>query len=213
VEYRWRAAKINYVFKFSLYLPEERKIRIESYVKEREILLLTYCLRVCLSWNFALTRWCVLTWVTKILMRAMSNVHVGRVPHPWRKRFTKEHNLQQCFSTGVPRNLRVPRVAARVSTETDQNSLGRNSQPQFYVAVAIPLLHRFITESRIDTWTIAWVQWETQTFAEGSTAAKRLKNTDLQQVHLQKVWHAGVREQTPMTRSVQRSSHGFNSRN
>jgi len=43
----------------------------------------------------------------------------------------------QYFSTAVPRNLRVPRVAARSSTETDQNCLARNSQPQFYAVVEI----------------------------------------------------------------------------
>ena len=38
----------------------------------------------------------------------------------------------QYFSTGVPRV-----VAARGSAETDRNCLRRNSQPQFYVVVAI----------------------------------------------------------------------------
>jgi len=48
----------------------------------------------------------------------------------------------QCFSTGVPRNLRVPRVlAAMGSVEKDQNCLGWNSQTQFYVVVAVPLFH------------------------------------------------------------------------
>jgi len=32
-----------------------------------------------------------------------------------------------------------------------QNSLGRNLQPQFYAVVAMPLFHRFIAGSRIDT--------------------------------------------------------------
>jgi len=27
--------------------------------------------------------------------------------------------------------------------------------PQFYAVLAIPLFHRFITQSRIDTWAIA----------------------------------------------------------
>ena len=39
-----------------------RKIRRENYVKEREILLLAFFLRVCLSWSFVLTRCCVLGW-------------------------------------------------------------------------------------------------------------------------------------------------------
>jgi len=45
--------------------------------------------------------------------------------------------LDQCFSTGVPRNFRVPQVAAGGSPETDWNCLGRNSQPQFYAVVAM----------------------------------------------------------------------------
>ena len=45
--------------------------------------------------------------------------------------------LRQCFSTGVPRNLRVPRLAARGAAETDWNCLGRNPQPQFYPVAAI----------------------------------------------------------------------------
>ena len=40
--------------------------------------LLTYYLRICLSCSFVLTRFCTLNWVTKILMRAISNVHAGR---------------------------------------------------------------------------------------------------------------------------------------
>jgi len=42
--------------------------------------------------------------------------------------------LSQCFSTGVPRNLWVPEVAAGGSAETDRNCLGRNVQ--FYAVVA-----------------------------------------------------------------------------
>ena len=70
--------------------------------------------------------------------------------------------LRQCFST------RVPWVATRGSAKTDRNCLGRNSQPQFYAVVAIQTLgslHR--------------VPWATQTFAEGSAAAKSLKNAAL----------------------------------
>jgi len=44
--------------------------------------------------------------------------------------------LYQCFSTEVPRNLRVPREAARGSAETDRDCQGRNSPPQFYAVVA-----------------------------------------------------------------------------
>jgi len=69
----------------------------------------------------------------------------------------------QCFSTRVPRNFRVPRVAAR---ETERNCLGQNSQTQFYAVLTtltLGSLHRD--------------PWATQTFAEGSAAAQRLKNT------------------------------------
>jgi len=40
---------------------------------------MTYYLRyTCLSRSFGLTRCCTLAWVTKIMMRAISNVHAGR---------------------------------------------------------------------------------------------------------------------------------------
>ena len=45
--------------------------------------------------------------------------------------------LHQCFSTGVPRNLRFSQVAARGSTARDRNCLRRNSLPQFYAVVAM----------------------------------------------------------------------------
>jgi len=80
-------------------------------------------------------------------------------------------SCSQCFSIGVPRNLKVPRVAARGSAEPDRNWQRRNSQSQFYAVAAIPLFHSilatmnctensvliywFITESRMDTWIIA----------------------------------------------------------
>jgi len=54
--------------------------------------------------------------------------------------FNREHFLQQCVSTGVPRNLRVPQVAGRGSAETNQIFLELNSQPQFYAVVAIETL-------------------------------------------------------------------------
>ena len=53
----------------------------------------------------------------------------------------------------------------RGSAETDRNCLGRNSQPQFYAVVAIQALG-----------SLHGVQWATHKFAEGSAAAKRLKN-------------------------------------
>ena len=97
VEYRWRAEKINSFFlNFCLYL--QRKVRRKNYVKERERLLLTYCSHVCLSRSFVLTRCCVPTWATKSLMRAMLNVHAGRI-WPMGRRFptpglTHMNNLQ-----------------------------------------------------------------------------------------------------------------------
>jgi len=69
VHYRcWRAAtSINFILKniFFIWL-------------SGRVTLFTYYLRTCLSWSFVLTRCCTLTWVTKILMRAISNVHAGR---------------------------------------------------------------------------------------------------------------------------------------
>jgi len=52
--------------------------------------------------------------------------------------------MSQWFSTGVPRNLRVLQVAAKGFAETDRNCLGRNSQPQFYAVVAIPLVRSIL---------------------------------------------------------------------
>ena len=67
VHYRRRAAKsINFVLIFYRY-PTMRKSGFSW-------LYLT----TCVSWSFVLTRCCTLTWVTKILMRAISNVHAGR---------------------------------------------------------------------------------------------------------------------------------------
>jgi len=39
------------------------------------------------------------------------------------KPFQNSYFLRRCFSTGVPRNLRVLLVAAKGSAETDQNCL------------------------------------------------------------------------------------------
>ena len=66
----------NFILKFYLYLPKGNKK--SKYAKQRERLLLAYCICVCLSRSFVLTLCCVLIWVTKILMRAMLNVHAGR---------------------------------------------------------------------------------------------------------------------------------------
>ena len=46
---------------------------------EEEWLLVTDYISTCLPWSFVLTRCCALSWVTKILMRAISNVHAGRI--------------------------------------------------------------------------------------------------------------------------------------
>ena len=48
---------------------------------EEEWLILAYYLSTCLSRSFVLTRRCTLSWVTKILMWAISNVHADRL---WR---------------------------------------------------------------------------------------------------------------------------------
>ena len=83
------------------YLDLPRKTRRENYAKEREILLLTYCLHM-LSWRFVLTRCCVLTWVTKILMRAIikcsrrPNLAPGpQVPQPCLRLTWYRHQMQQ----------------------------------------------------------------------------------------------------------------------
>jgi len=47
------------------------KIRREGYDNERKGFLLKFCLSICLSWNFVLMQCCVLSWVTKFLMRAI----------------------------------------------------------------------------------------------------------------------------------------------
>ena len=84
VEYCWQATKINYILKFYLYLPKENKEK--KNVEKWEKLLLTSCLRVCLSWSIFMQR-CALTWVTKILMQAiclrgLHLAHGPQVPHP-----------------------------------------------------------------------------------------------------------------------------------
>jgi len=68
VEYRWQVAKlINCILKFCLYLPNLPK-------ENKDLFWLT----VYLSWSFVVTRCNVLIWLTKILMRTMLNVYVGR---------------------------------------------------------------------------------------------------------------------------------------
>jgi len=46
---------------------------------EEEWLLLNYYLSTCFSCSFVLTRCCTLTWITKILVRVISNIHAGRI--------------------------------------------------------------------------------------------------------------------------------------
>jgi len=53
--------------------------------------------------------------------------------------------------------------------------------------VAIPLFHKFMTETRTDACITACGYMNTQTFAEGSAAKKWLKNTDVRQNRRQKV--------------------------
>jgi len=81
----------------------------------------------------------------------------------------------------------------RDSAETDRNCLGRNSHPQFYVVVAMPLFHSILaTVNRIENsvYILLWLSapfvlrdpmpqgsMSNATFTEGSAAAKRLKNT------------------------------------
>jgi len=45
---------------------------------EEERLLLAYYLTTCLSWCLVLKRCCTLTWVRKIMLRAISSVYAGR---------------------------------------------------------------------------------------------------------------------------------------
>jgi len=70
MQYRWRNAESNN-FILKLY-----PVRLINYEDER--LPLLYCLSTCLSWSFVTTWSYTLTWLTKILMPAISNVHAGR---------------------------------------------------------------------------------------------------------------------------------------
>jgi len=70
---------VNFISKFHFHLSKEnRKIKLKE--RPREILL-TYCrsMYICWPWNKVFTRCCVLTWVTKILMRAILIVQAGRI--------------------------------------------------------------------------------------------------------------------------------------
>ena len=68
--------------------------------------------------------------------------------------------LDQCFSTGVPRNLRASRVAARVPPKQTK-----------FAWDGIRLLH--IVRQTLGS--LHRVPWATQIFAEGSAAAKGWK--------------------------------------
>ena len=78
-DYRWQAANDNWFYP---------KILPLLYVTMRDGGLYlwhpTLSRPSCLSWSFfVLTRFCILNWVTKILMRAISNVHAcRRLPTP-----------------------------------------------------------------------------------------------------------------------------------
>jgi len=66
VHYRWRAAiSIEFILKFYLHLTM-RKSDFSWFAKYLLIM------------SFFLTRCCTLTWVMKIMLRAISNVHAGR---------------------------------------------------------------------------------------------------------------------------------------
>jgi len=71
-----------------------RKTTRENF-KDQEMLL-TYGLRVCWSWSFILTRCCVLTWVTKLLMRDLLNVHGGCI-WPAGRRYPSVINKEIAF--------------------------------------------------------------------------------------------------------------------
>jgi len=69
VHYCWRTANNNWFYP---------KI-LPFFNYEEDWLLLTCNLSTCLSWWFVSTRCCTLTWVTKILIRAVSTVHACRM--------------------------------------------------------------------------------------------------------------------------------------
>jgi len=71
VEYCWWAEKNNFILKIYLYIPKENKERILCQ-GARDF----SWLQVCLSWNFVLAWCCVLTWVMKMLMQDILNVHM-----------------------------------------------------------------------------------------------------------------------------------------
>jgi len=71
------------------------------------------------------------------------------------------HTVYARVFNRVPRNRRVPGVAARGSTRRHPICLRRNSQPQFFVFVVIE------THESLHT-----VQEAMQTFAQGFAAAK-----------------------------------------
>jgi len=48
-------------------------------VRLRDSLDILLYLSTCLSWGIVMMGSCALNWVTKILMRAISNVHAGRI--------------------------------------------------------------------------------------------------------------------------------------
>ena len=108
-------------------------------------------------------------------------------------------SVVQCFSTEVPRNLGVPWVATRVSTETDRNCLGRISQRQFYcsnttcsqyprhyelywklclwISFTYSCLCVTSYAQKHELGSLQRVPRSSQTFTEGPASAKALGNT------------------------------------
>jgi len=109
---------------------------------EEEWLLLAYYLSTCLSWSFVLTRCYTLTWVTNIMMRAISKVHAGhRFSTPGiNSMMTKccnvgavAHVLEDA-SSNVPRSPQVQVLGCPLSTakwSTVRRPLHYRSQQAF----------------------------------------------------------------------------------
>jgi len=77
VEYRWRAAKNNFILKFYLNLQKEIRRENSCVFKEREYLnLLSTCLLVM---ELNLDAELCSNLVTTLLMRGILNVHEGRI--------------------------------------------------------------------------------------------------------------------------------------
>ena len=98
-----RTINFNCILKFCLYLPNLQKENTDL-----------FWLTVYLSWSFVLTRCYVLIWLTKILMRTILNVYVGRrFPTP----ASGETNPVSCF------NLMTRLTVARLTPTTAEISV------------------------------------------------------------------------------------------